>query len=454
MNNLNHKSRTQTRKKVEPSTRDSISTWLDVLTAMLVMPESQRVQVRDELEDHLRSRVDDLLIVGKPEPEAIQIAVAELGETAELAKLITHAHTRINPRRKIMNAAMITVALAGMSFGGFTFINGTGAPSATPSNGGAVPVVIPSENNREDDIHAVDIQDLKLVPALAKVAEAFDLSLSVGDGVKVRFQQSNMYFEKFTVQGEMTLAEMIKKIQRSSEASLLDYVIEYDESEISVFTQDELLRSTIEIRVSPMPDWIGQEYQRENYTESIRDILRVKNDFEFASIQIVGSSVVIAAPPEIHLEIDKIVQGMKNAEDRASVDRAHRTAAYEIKTKAKNDARAEEQQLRRQRTADEKKAERLQAIERIQVEFDRVRMELIQKKSMMKELEFRLGEMRNGSNPEQRRLSSKVHSKEIAELEKTLIDTVLLHEEYQSRYEYLRDTMIESQYAELFKGLE
>ena len=117
---------------VTPSNRDSIASWLDVLTSMLSLPEGQREQVRDELEDHLRSRVDDLLITGTPEPEAIRIAVAELGETAELAKLISHAHTRSNPRRRMMNIALITAAIAGLSIGGISWNNagGTGLSDA------------------------------------------------------------------------------------------------------------------------------------------------------------------------------------------------------------------------------------------------------------------------------------------------------------------------------------
>ena len=94
-----------------PSNRDTIESWLDVLVSMLNLPPSQRDQVRDELEDHLRSRVDDLLIMGKPEPEAIQSAIHELGETAELAKLIsTASRTRTPFRRFAMNATFFVLA--------------------------------------------------------------------------------------------------------------------------------------------------------------------------------------------------------------------------------------------------------------------------------------------------------------------------------------------------------
>lgn len=78
---------------------------------MLALPEQQRTQIRDELEDHLRSRVDDLLILGKAEHEAIQIAINEIGETAELAKHIsTVSRTRNTPRRLIMNATLFVLA--------------------------------------------------------------------------------------------------------------------------------------------------------------------------------------------------------------------------------------------------------------------------------------------------------------------------------------------------------
>ena len=94
-----------------PTSRDAIESWLDVLVSMLSLTNSHKAQVRDELEDHLRSRVDDLLILGKPEPEAIQTAIHELGETAELAKLISSA-SRTGPsfRRFAMNATFFVLA--------------------------------------------------------------------------------------------------------------------------------------------------------------------------------------------------------------------------------------------------------------------------------------------------------------------------------------------------------
>ena len=49
---------------VASSRRDPISDWLDVFMRLLELKPSESRAVRDELEDHLRSRVDDLIITG------------------------------------------------------------------------------------------------------------------------------------------------------------------------------------------------------------------------------------------------------------------------------------------------------------------------------------------------------------------------------------------------------
>ena len=147
------KTRPKNKLIVEPSTRDSISAWLDVLTSMLALPAHQRVQVRDELEDHLRSRVDDLLITGLDEPDAIRKAVSELGETAELAKVVTNAHTQPTQRRRIMQSVLITAAIAGMSIGGFSLMTSTGNTSAPQ-----VPVVGAVDTEPEKSVDPARIE--------------------------------------------------------------------------------------------------------------------------------------------------------------------------------------------------------------------------------------------------------------------------------------------------------
>lgn len=73
-------------------TKDGVSAWLDVLEPMLRVPAAQKRELRDELESHLRDRVNDLIVSGKDEASAVSAAIAELGDAAELAARYQRAH--------------------------------------------------------------------------------------------------------------------------------------------------------------------------------------------------------------------------------------------------------------------------------------------------------------------------------------------------------------------------
>ena len=60
---------------VTPSTQDPIQRWLDIFMPMTGLPKARQSDIRAELEDHLRARVDDLMITGLSEPEAVQQAI-------------------------------------------------------------------------------------------------------------------------------------------------------------------------------------------------------------------------------------------------------------------------------------------------------------------------------------------------------------------------------------------
>jgi hypothetical protein len=94
---------------VASSKRDPVADWLGVFVPMLGLPAKGAAELRDELEDHLRARVDDLMITGSSEAEATRRAVAELGKTAELAR--TFRSARSEPRRRrLMQFAILGVA--------------------------------------------------------------------------------------------------------------------------------------------------------------------------------------------------------------------------------------------------------------------------------------------------------------------------------------------------------
>jgi hypothetical protein len=479
MTKLNHKSRV----KILPSNRDSISSWLDVLTSMLAVSESQHLQIRDELEDHLRSRVDDLLIVGKPEPEAIQIAVAELGETAELAKLITHAHTRTNPRRKFMNAALIAVALGGMSFGGYTFINGTTAPSATPSSGGAVPVVVPEETRKNDEkTHKFSIDQRSAKDVLSQIAKAFDRELVLSqDVLNNPFARSlDQNFGEFA--GKMTLEQAVEEFQLRPIEGYNGYRFAISDDTLLYESYNEYRRNEIQTRVYPTPQWIsGTEQSLFNYAESLKSLLEVKYDLGYTSIQIIGGSIVAAAPPEIHSEIVRFMTDLeatltqqraermreievenakireaaikKEAEIKASSERN----ALEIKRKQEQSAierkaYQEQQRIEARRVEAEKQAARKQTIERIQAEFNAVRTSLLETKVKINEImskQSTLGGYVRDDDPAKKKIDAQK-----LEIKIILEELRFEHEETEERYLYLRTRLLESQYANLFEGLE
>lgn len=137
---------------VDPSARDPIGSWLDVFVALLALPRHERQTIRDELEDHLRSRVDDLIITGIEEHEAVRRAVAELGETAQLARSFRaaarHTHTT---RRLIMTGTLFTAVGAGLVIGVAAITGGV--------NPGVVPNTAPGQGAGEAQAAAVPAED-------------------------------------------------------------------------------------------------------------------------------------------------------------------------------------------------------------------------------------------------------------------------------------------------------
>lgn len=75
-----------------------IHDWLAKLE--LVLPPNQRTAAREELGDHLRCRVNDLLLTGQSEAHAAATACEEMGDPAQLAHRFRSALSA--PRRRFM----------------------------------------------------------------------------------------------------------------------------------------------------------------------------------------------------------------------------------------------------------------------------------------------------------------------------------------------------------------
>ncbi|MFI4893609.1 MAG: permease prefix domain 1-containing protein [Phycisphaerales bacterium JB058] len=160
---------------VKPSSRDPITQWLDVFTSLLSLPAGEVERIRDELEDHLRTRVDDLLILGMTEPEAVQKAVTELGETAQLAQ--NFKSVRIHSRRRIaMYTALfaaaglaLTVSVAGLLPGG----------QASPVPASSAIVETQPEQAQDGSVLGHDLPEGTLGETLEMLAKAGDARLFV-----------------------------------------------------------------------------------------------------------------------------------------------------------------------------------------------------------------------------------------------------------------------------------
>ncbi len=419
MTKLTHKSK----HKIEPSSRDSISSWLDVLTSMLAVSESQRDQVRDELEDHLRSRVDDLLIVGKPEPEAIQIAVAELGETAELAKLITHAHTRINPRRKLMNTALIAVALGGMSFGGFTLFTGTGAPSATPNNGGAVPVVMPEETRAEsqpnEKMVELSIENMPMLMAFDQIANAFGYTAdihSLNSSIV-----SNLQRRKASVVGKFTLDRAIQILKMQSLRYAAELATEVQGDVIELLTHEEVVRRETSVKTYSI-GWSNFE-NAENVANTLQVVVGGGQYAQFFKMSFVADQLVIDARPEAHEQVEEILSKARLAYE-----------ALQLK----------------------EETQRAYTIARIKDEYERVQSELVaatRERGIAWTARTQLSSRLKQARDEQDEVREEIEI-EIAKHEQRKNELQYRIDELEMRHARLMKLLIDSEYKELFNFSE
>ncbi len=106
----------------------SIESWLVVFGRLLQLPDATKQAIRDELDQHLRERVRDLVLAGTNETEALRLAIEELGSAADLAQRFKTAN-RPNRRRLIMHATIIGIGAASLVTAGM-FVSSTGRPAA------------------------------------------------------------------------------------------------------------------------------------------------------------------------------------------------------------------------------------------------------------------------------------------------------------------------------------
>tara|TARA_R110000868_G_scaffold241497_1_gene496228 strand:+ start:227512 stop:228873 length:1362 start_codon:yes stop_codon:yes gene_type:complete len=450
LNDSNLRSITRSKRAmVTPSNRDSIASWLDVLTSMLSLPEGQRQQVRDELEDHLRSRVDDLLITGTAEPEAIRIAVAELGETAELAKLISHAHTRANPRRRMMNIALITAAIAGMSIGGISWNNAGGTGLVMPSSEGVVLAAESTERETADDrVQTFDIENSSMKTILTEIALKFDRELQLSRdarGGNLAGYLRSPHLSSF--KGEYTFDAALAAFRNNFSEDAYNYNLIITDSTMFIESYDEFQKGRIETQVHAGPSWMDTD-EIAQYSHSLRSLLSVKHDLEFASIEVIGDAIVVAAPPNIQVEVVKMMReletiAMQRQEEQAVQRERERQRAIAMRAERSQEFRENQDRMA---------AEFDRTIMNLQDEFDSARSALLVSKAKMRMIENEMN--RDPFAHKKEGWDESEEKAQILELQSAYDEAQLELEESEDRYNYLRSRLLDSQYAQLFKGLE
>ncbi|MEZ6163348.1 MAG: permease prefix domain 1-containing protein [Phycisphaerales bacterium] len=314
-----------------PTSRDAIESWLDVLVSMLNLPPSQRTQVRDELEDHLRSRVDDLLIMGKTEPAAIQTAIHELGETAELAKLISSAsRTRTTFRRFAMNATFFVLA-------GSILTASVSMMMPNASSGVAMPQIMSVESNaaepeahRFDERHSFNIVNASTNDKFNAIADAFGLEVRMSSECREQLMLHGVFDHSFDFTGEFTLEEAIRAMKERYQLYLMGIELVHNDRYLEILTDHEYQRSKVEIRAYPIPSWAVTNDDQLQFGMSIEQLISTKHDLDYTTIQPINGSLVVAAPPEIHAEI---------------IDMAAQLKVLAAEMQAKNQARLDHQRL-------------------------------------------------------------------------------------------------------------
>ena len=421
-----------------PSNRDSISGWLDVLTSMLSLPESQREQVRDELEDHLRSRVDDLLITGTPEPEAIRTAVAELGETAELAKLITHAHTRSNPtRRRIMNGALIMTAIAGLSIGGLSLNNSGTVPAQTTQNETAL------ASDQEKAVE-LSIGEVSMLDAVREIAVAFDREFVISPDSRELVHASFHYQILSGFTGSYTLDDALSKLESVSVGDLIEHKMVVGDDTVTLMTVDEYQRSLVVTQVHAAPGWLRTESDIEGYAESLYSLLSVKHDMGYSSIEVIGDAIVVAAPPNIQVEVLKMMHELDAVVQQRESEQQEAIAQDKVYREEFLERQRREQKIRHEG----RQAEIARTIAQIQGELDRARNELLACKWRVRHLEQEFNTL-DHTNAEAGSLV-KAHN----EIQASMDEARLELDESEERYTYLRARLLDTQYAHFFAELE
>jgi hypothetical protein len=218
------------------------------------------------------------------------------------------------------------------------------------------------------------------------------------------------------------------------------YKLTCTDDKILFQSYDEYQRGRIVNMIYAAPSWIGGTTERYNYAESLEELLKVKHDLTYASIQVVDQAIIVAAPPEIHAELGKLA---------AELD------AIIKERRAQQSDEWQAEQARMMKLAEQRESDFQLAVDRLQKELDTARTDLLVIKQKVRVVENKIQSARNvfrsdNSDDAERSISDADLASHYAMLDELKLE----QDEAQERYAYLRDRLLNSQYEQLFNGLQ
>ncbi|MEO0482868.1 MAG: permease prefix domain 1-containing protein [Planctomycetota bacterium] len=385
------------REAVEPSARDPIAEWLAVFGRTLAVPKTEAREILDELEDHLRTRVDDLLIGGLSEPEATRRAVGELGETVALAKGFREARTH-RRRRLVMQLVTISAAAAAITISAWTALSpaggaatnglsgaagGTGTAGLVATDGDAAGGVFAAEDEREVRLDRFRVTGPTLAEAFDQLGEELNARVIVRwRDVSTQRGQSDRgsEIETFDADG-MTLGEVIERLLPGTHEPTYRLTAGTLEVATTAFF-DARERTLREYSMSGVA-LVGMGITWDDVMDSIVSLVEpdgwMLNGGTW-SIDRLGPMLMVDAPPRAHAGVERMLSRLRAESDRYNkglreqwaaeqrereAQQAEQEAAFD-RAQARDRARAAEQREREAR-------ERRDQIARLRERMDELR---------------------------------------------------------------------------------
>ncbi len=310
------------RPDIDPAT--SIESWLVVFGRLLQLPDATKQAIRDELDQHLRERVRDLVLTGESESDALHLAIEELGSAAELARRFKTA-SRPNPRRLIMYCTIIGIGAASLVTAGMLVSSGVQNPAAVYYN---PPVGVDERVELAEVSISVAFEETRLDQVFDYFAKVVESDLIAYWCVMEECGISREKPVTIRLDRKRPLSQVIALVLESAAEPgwpVLDW--RYGDGLMEFSTRDYFDRREVRLAtfdVAGILEDLENQYviHREASTEKLCGLIFeyvapdawTANGGSVAHLTVVGTTMLIRAPQRFHAEVEWILAQLSAAE--------------------------------------------------------------------------------------------------------------------------------------------